>query len=33
MKGYKEISELYSVHISTIGKIVTGVNWKHIKAS
>jgi len=29
----KEISKIYNVHLSTIGKIVTGVNWKQIKTA
>ena len=28
----REIAAIYKVHGSTIGKIVTGVNWKHVKA-
>lgn len=29
----KDIAALFKVHYTTIGKIVTGVNWKHIKTA
>lgn len=37
MRGHgvtlKQIAEIYDIQLSTIGKITTGVNWKHIKAA